>query len=439
MAEPQIRYCTSADGTRIAYVFSEEGRGPPLFFVNHVFFPIAALRFGVLGTSTLGAARQHLRLDRRGVGHSQRDVTDFRLDAQVADVFAVATQANLTRFDLMGVGDGCLVAAAFAARHQGRVRRLALSTPTPAGSNPAGRSVATMVRSNWALARGAMADITLGGNTNPGVRRAYIRLLAEIQSPETAISYLEADWDPGPELGSVTAPTLVIYPKRRLAGPIEVSQTLAAAIPGARFLAPNVTDVEYNAALREFFGDEDPVRESRSSSSGSAASVATILFTDIESNTELLQRLGDEHWRALLREHERITREQLVAHGGSEVKHTGDGFMASFGSAAKALDCAVALQRAFEAQNASSAHAFRVRIGVNAGEPIAEEHDLFGTAVTVAARVMAQARGGEVLVTDVVRQLVAGKGFLFADRGEAILRGFEDPVRVWQLRLVEAR
>jgi class 3 adenylate cyclase len=168
-----------------------------------------------------------------------------------------------------------------------------------------------------------------------------------------------------------------------------------------------------------------------------AAGLRTILFTDIEANTELLQRLGDDAWRGLLREHERTIREQLTAHGGDEVKHTGDGFMAAFASATGALECATALQRAFAERNAAAEHPLRVRIGVNAGEPIAEDRDLFGTAVTMAARIMGEAKGGEVLVSDVVRQLVAGKGFLFADRGEAPLRGFDDPVRLYQLRLPE--
>ena len=84
--------------------------------------------------------------------------------------------------------------------------------------------------------------------------------------------------------------------------------------------------------------------------------------------------------------------------------------------------------------SASSAGAIRVRIGLNAGEPIAEEEDLFGTAVIAAARIAGQASGGEILASDVVRQLVAGKGFLFSDRGDAVLRGFDDPVRLYEVR-----
>ena len=92
------------------------------------------------------------------------------------------------------------------------------------------------------------------------------------------------------------------------------------------------------------------------------------------------------------------------------------------------------MQRAFAAHNESAEEPIRVRIGLNAGEPIAEEKDLFGTAVILAARIAAKAEGGEIVASDVVRQLVAGKGFPFADRGDVALRGFEDPVRLFEVR-----
>ena len=345
--EPQIRYCTSADGTRIAYVFSEDGRTPPVFFINYVFLPIAAQRFGVRMTSVLGSERQWLRLDRRGIGYSRRDVTDFSLDAQVADVLAVATQVGVSELDLAGFGDGCWVAATLAARHPALVRRMFLSTPTLPGADPSRRSIATMVRSSWSLGRGTIADVALGGNADAEVRRAYIRFLGEATSPETAASYLEAEWDPGQELGSVAAPTLVLATKRRLAGRSEASQTLAAAIPGARLVATDAADEDssYHGASEFLRGDEPPAPVASpepATATPSTGGLQTIVFTDIEANTELLQRLGDERWRALLREHETIMRAELARHGGAEIKTMGDAFMASFGSAARALECAVA-------------------------------------------------------------------------------------------------
>src|SRR2546425_10418278 len=152
----------------------------------------------------------------------------------------------------------------------------------------------------------------------------------------------------------------------------------------------------------------------------------------------MMSRLGDERGRVVLREHERITREVLKAHGGTEVKTMGDGFMASFGSVTKAVHCAIALQRAFGERIETTAGALHVRVGLNAGEPIEEEGDLFGATVILASRIAAKAEGGEILVADTVRGLCSGKGFLFADRGEFAAKGFEEPVRVWAVKPVDA-
>jgi class 3 adenylate cyclase len=216
---------------------------------------------------------------------------------------------------------------------------------------------------------------------------------------------------------------------------------MAALIPGAR-LEPLEGDIHV-----PFWGDSKAIldaidgflREGKAKTEVEAPSAApgaplTILFTDVEGSTALTQRLGDAKTREVLRAHERIVREALKAHGGSEVKTMGDGFMASFPSATRALECAIAMQRAFAQHNESAEEPIRVRVGLNAGEPIAEQEDLFGTAVIVAARIAAKAEGGEILAADVLRQLVAGKGFLFADRGDVALRGFEDPVRLYQVR-----
>jgi class 3 adenylate cyclase len=190
-------------------------------------------------------------------------------------------------------------------------------------------------------------------------------------------------------------------------------------------------------AIEEFLGEGEEARAARGAPSREPGGLVTILFTDVEGSTALTERLGDAKAREVLRNHERIVREALRAHGGAEVKALGDGFMASFSSATRALECAIAMQRAFAAHSESAGEPIRVRIGLNAGEPIAEEADLFGTAVNMAARIAAQAAGGEILAANVVRELAAGKGFLFADRGSVALRGFEDPVRLYELRCGE--
>jgi adenylate cyclase len=158
------------------------------------------------------------------------------------------------------------------------------------------------------------------------------------------------------------------------------------------------------------------------------------MFTDIEGSTAATQRLGDAEAHAMLRAHNDIVREALHTFGGDEVKHTGDGIMASFTSVTLALECAIQIQRGVAMHSDTTHVPFNVRIGINAGEPVVEGGDLFGTAVQMASRVCNRAEPQQILVTDVIRQLVAGKGFLFADRGESELRGFEDPVRLYEVR-----
>ncbi|MEE8422229.1 MAG: adenylate/guanylate cyclase domain-containing protein, partial [Dehalococcoidia bacterium] len=151
------------------------------------------------------------------------------------------------------------------------------------------------------------------------------------------------------------------------------------------------------------------------------------LFSDIESSTALTQRLGDERAHQLLRGHLAAVRGALKEHGGREVKHTGDGIMASFPSAVAAVTAALAMQRELAGGEV------RVRIGLNAGEPIAEDDDLFGTAVQLAARITDRAEPGQVLVSNVVRELCAGKTFEFTSVGEATLKGFDEPVALYEV------
>ena len=200
---------------------------------------------------------------------------------------------------------------------------------------------------------------------------------------------------------------------------------IAAAIPDARL---ETTD-DFAAAVAAFV-HVDKIAVARSESSAASA-LQTILFTDLVGHTEMMSRLGDERGRDVLREHERITREVLKANGGTEVKTMGDGFMASFGSVTRAVECAIALQRAFAEQTGEE---LNVRVGLNAGEPIEEDGDLFGATVILASRIAAKADGGEILVADTVRGLCSGKGFLFSDRGEFVAKGFEEPVRVYEVR-----
>jgi class 3 adenylate cyclase len=164
----------------------------------------------------------------------------------------------------------------------------------------------------------------------------------------------------------------------------------------------------------------------------------TILFTDIEGSTDLTQRLGDAAAMDMLRAHDAIVREALKAHGGREVKHTGDGIMAAFSAASPGVGCAIAVQRALAARNQDAEEPIRVAAGLSAGEPVEDSSDLFGATVQLAARVCSHARGDQIIVANVVAELCVGKGFRFNDLGEVELKGFTSPVRVHEISWREA-
>ena len=158
--------------------------------------------------------------------------------------------------------------------------------------------------------------------------------------------------------------------------------------------------------------------------------IRTVLFTDIANSTALTQALGDEAAMALLDVHNIVVRNALADSGGREVKHTGDGIMASFVSAAGAIRCAIQVQRELEKHaQANPDRQLKVRVGAAAGEPVEQNNDLFGSTVQLAARLCAHAQPEQILVSNAIAELCIGKGLSFEDIGEVTLKGFGSPVR----------
>ncbi len=158
--------------------------------------------------------------------------------------------------------------------------------------------------------------------------------------------------------------------------------------------------------------------------------IRTVLFTDIAESTTLTQALGDEAALAMLGVHDTIVRDALSASGGREVKHTGDGIMASFISAAGAVRCAIEIQRQLDKHSQENPdRPLKVRVGAAAGEPVEQHNDLFGSTVQLAARLCAHAQPEQILVSNAIAELCIGKGLSFEDVGEVTLKGFNSPVR----------
>jgi class 3 adenylate cyclase len=274
-------------------------------------------------------------------------------------------------------------------------------------------------------------------------RDLFSRYQREAANAADAADILEAlgHYRVTPYLERISVPTLVMHRRDDRVVSVEQAREITAAIPDARFIAldgqvhlPYWGDTEpLLRAIEDFLSGAAPGRYRADTSH----KVRTVLFTDLVGHTEMMQRLGDAKGRDLLREHERITRDLLKRHGGAEVKTMGDGFMASFGSVTKAMDCAIALQRAFASHTASTPEPLNVRVGLNAGEPIEEDGDLFGSTVILASRIAAKAGAGEILVPDTVRGLLSGKGYVFGDRGEFVPKGFDEGVRLWDVRWQE--
>jgi len=454
--EQHIRFCTSSDGTRIAY--ATVGQGPALVRALGWLTHLECEWENPLWRAFIDAiSRRYLfvRHDGRGMGLSDRRVSDYSLEAHVRDLEAVVDALGLERFALYGISQGGPTAITYAVRHPGRVSHLILYgsfarvgwwVDTEEGRQQA-EAMLTLVRQGWGSDVPAFRQLATSlfmPDADIDAIRAFNELQRVSASGDNVVDLFAAmlDINVRPLLPQVTVPTLVIHRRGDAVVPFESGRELATEIPGARFLPldgrnhiflPNeAVAAAMGKAIYEFLGEGEETVAGREPTA--AGAVHTILFTDMEGSTTLTQRLGDAKAQEVLRTHNRIVRDALKAHTGSEIKHTGDGIMASFSSATRALECAIAIQRAFAEHSESAEEPIRVRVGLNAGEPIPEEADLFGTAVQLAARVCAQAQPGQILAADVVQQLAAGKGVTFVDKGEAPLKGFEKPVRLHEVR-----
>jgi class 3 adenylate cyclase/pimeloyl-ACP methyl ester carboxylesterase len=456
MQTQRIHFARAADGVSVAYCTTGSEQ-PPLLLVNgwvsHLELDLESPDFVHFLEGLSGdGKRQIIRMDHRGCGLSTRDVEDVSAGARARDIEAVVDQMGLEKVAIFAWSMNGPAAVIYAAKHPEKVSHLILygtfATHKHSGRESLGRALVDLIRADWRIASNAIVEFEV-----PGADRETTEQLKRYQlaasSGQVAAAMLEEALfgiDVTSLLPALTMPTLVLHRRDDQAFPASCGRELASGLPHGHFVP--LPGNEHPP----FYGDTDAVVEAvhdfLSTADGHdqleaedrarvrvAPGLQIILFTDMEGSTGLTQRLGDEAAQELVRTHNSIVREALAAHGGAEIKHTGDGIMASFLSASGAVECALAIQRAVaDYDEANPESPIRVRIGLNAGEPVAEGEDLFGTAVQLASRIAARAEPGQVLVSDVVRQLAAGKGFLFSDEGNTVLRGFEDPVRLFGVR-----
>lgn len=438
--EPRIQYAHTTDHKSIAYWSLGEGEGPPLVVAPTTPFSHAQLEWTMPECrrwyERLAADHLLVRYDGRGTGLSSRDVDDYTLDANVGDLEAVVDKLGLDSFALFAAADSAMPAIVYAAHNPRRVSHLLLWNAWPNRSRISetaqSRAMRALLEQDWEIYTEAVARVLLQEEAAAKRLTSFYRECTSADVLKLIVPAVNA-WDATPYLSQIACPALVMHRRGFRGLDVAVARDLAAALPNAEFAllegdspVPFLGDMDtVLRTIRRFFGGSD---EPDLAADDEGAPI-TILFTDMEGSTPLTQRLGDDRAQDILREHNAAIREALRGHRGREIKHTGDGIMASFQSARRALECAIAIQRAMDADSI-----VRVRVGLNSGEPVAEDRDLFGTSVQLAARVCAEAEPGTILVSNVVRELAAGKGFLFSDRGDVVLRGFEDPVRLFELR-----
>jgi class 3 adenylate cyclase len=353
----------------------------------------------------------------------------------VRDLEALAARIGKP-FSLHAANLAAPVAITFAARHPELVRRMVIRNG--AVDNAAWRTgdiekALDVADQDWEFASSAV-ESAVAGWRHDETGAILAKMFREAVDPATFQRFRDQSrtWEVTGLLPRIQCPTLVVQGTGQRYLAADAGQRLAAGIPNASMVVAEGIGEGRDAerAIARFLNEDlEAAVPDESLPSGAFRS---ILFTDLEGHTAMMARLGDANGRAVLREHERRTRSCLRAHSGTEVKTIGDSFMCWFPSAQSALDCSIAIQRAFAGADVAGER-LSVRVGINAGEPIADDNDLWGASVIAAERVKSVGRGGQVMVSDVVRQLVAGKGFVFSDAGEHMLKGFEEPVRIWEL------
>jgi class 3 adenylate cyclase/pimeloyl-ACP methyl ester carboxylesterase len=442
---PRIGYATTSDDVAIAYW--AHGSGPVLVQGPLVPFSHIELEWQnphIRGWyERMGEMVTLVRYDARGNGLSQRDVEDVSFEGHIRDLEAVVEAVGAETLCLMGVFHSGPPIIEFAARNPQLVSSLILWCSYGNGADywkaSQSEGLRALRQTDYDLFLRTSSHELIGWEDDDEAE-AYAAVMAEAVHAQEADRLITATrgFDAMEAAGAVECPTLVMHRRGLHWIGVDLSRALASRIPGAR-----LTIVDGRSPLPGAGAMETAVREI-----GSFLDVETrlgtstplvmkaVLFTDLVEHTRMMTAVGDDLGREVLRHHEEITRSVLLENGGTEVKALGDGFMASFTSVTQAVRCAITLQQRFDAWNSDTKAdrpALGVRIGVNAGEPIEEDGDLFGASVILAARIAAQATQGEILVSNTVRDLTLGKNFAFSSPREVQAKGFEEPVRVWSV------
>jgi len=444
-----VRFCETIDGVRIAY--STMGQGPPLVIPPQLVTHLEAdLVEGPLADVYEALAQHHtlVRFDMRGTGLSDRHVSLSSEELFLLDIEAVVDELGLQRFPLYGLCNGGRLSLHYYAKHPDRVSHMIFygTDPDASGDDRKRKRNVTLslIQASWEVGSKIIVERLMPyGGTREDIERLarWIRLSVTSDLAQSLIEGKQDRGDLAPLLVKVSVPTLVMH-RRGDHVSFAGGRELASKIPGALFLpleGYNHLPATHEEAMELVTPVVEFLAKGRERSGDWPVDVGvplTFLFTDIEGSVSIKQRLGDKEARKLVRDHDETVRRALDSYNGRQVNRAGKGICAVFFSASRAVGCALHIQHALAKRNAANPEdAVRVRIGLNAGEPVTVENTPFDTAAQLARQICERAEPYQILVSDVVRQLVAGKGFKFEPVVVKTLQGFEEPVALYKLGL----
>lgn len=438
LRQPPTQYARSGD-LSIAYKVVGDGPIDVVFvpgFISHVEL-LWEIPTVVHILERFASFARVLMFDRRGTGLSDPVVGVPTLEERIDDTRAVMAAAGSERAALFGVSEGVAMALLFAATHPELVSALVLyggmARSTWAPDYPWATPREDLLESSQAMApylyEGAAIEIMAPSLADdPQARAMFARLQRYSSSPAMLLqNYLMfLDIDVRSILPVVDVPTLVLHRHGDHAVNRRGGEWMARQIRGAKYVELSGIDHSFLA------GDPDPIiDEAEEFLTGTRRAhevdrvLATVMFTDIVDSTRRAADLGDRAWRDLLAHQNAVLRRELARFRGHEIKTLGDGMLATFDGPGRAIRCAVSIIEAVRELGVE------VRVGLHTGEVELTDNDVAGIAVHIAARVGALAGAGQLLVSGTVKDLVAGSGIAFADRGEHSLKGVPERWRLW--------
>jgi pimeloyl-ACP methyl ester carboxylesterase/class 3 adenylate cyclase len=439
-AVPETRYAKSGD-VHIAYQVL--GAGPiDLVFVPGFVSNVEAT-WEQPGRAAffrrLASFSRLILFDKRGTGMSDRTSQIFTLEQRMEDVNAVMDAAGSKRAALFGISEGGPMSVLFAATYPQRTSALVVcgsyAKRSWAEDYPFGwreerwRTVLSNLERSWGTPKGVDLEMwapTIAHDPERAAQwTAYFRSAAS-PGAVLAVMNMNRDIDVRRVLPSVRVPTLILHRVDEKVIEIEHARYLARHIPGAKLVElPGVDHIPYVGDSGALLDQVELFLTGQRQAAEPERVLATVQFTDIVQSTERAATLGDRKWRELLEKFQSMVREELKQHRGREIDTAGDGFLAAFDGPARAIRCAAAVRGGARSQG------LEIRAGVHTGECELIGDKLGGIAVHIGARVAAQAAPGEIVVSQTVKDLVAGSGLSFAERGTHALKGVPGEWRLY--------